>query len=292
MKAPKEEGGAIRFVRRADADFPEKLRQIEAAPDGIYVRGALPDPAKKSVAIIGARACSSYGRAEAIRFARELASAGVQIISGMAHGIDAWSHHGALEGGGETFAVLGTGVDICYPPSSRHVYERIPERGGLLSEFPPGTKAFPWHFPLRNRIISGLADLVLVVEARRKSGSLITADYALEQGKSVYAIPGRNEDKGSEGCNYLIWQGAGIAVSPAYLLEELGVRKKEKKEKENRGQTPLERQILEALFTGEKSVDALLSATGAGSQELSSALLSLCLRGEVSERVRGFFSCK
>ena len=223
-----EESRKMRYIDRRSPEFPEKLRHIDAPPDGLYVLGSLPDPRKKSVAVIGARACSAYGRAEAVRFAAELAACGVQIISGMAYGVDSWAHHGALEAGGATFAVLGTGADVCYPPSSRLIYQRIPaEGGGILSEVPPGTGAQAGHFPVRNRIISALADIVLVIEARRKSGSLITADLALEQGRSVYALPGRCRDAASEGCNYLIFQGAGIALSPQILLEELGIRKKD-----------------------------------------------------------------
>ena len=193
-------------------------------PDGIYVRGRLPAEGKPSAAIVGARACSAYGRAQARNYARALSAAGVQIISGLASGIDAAAHEGALEGGTETFAVLGCGVNICYPKENYPLMRKIlNNKGGVLSEFLPGDPPLAWHFPKRNRIISALADLVLVVEAREKSGSLITADYALEQGKSVYALPGRVTDPLSRGCNLLIAQGAGVAVDPESLLEELGI---------------------------------------------------------------------
>ena len=283
----------VRLVRRQDEDYPDALRQIHAPPQLLYVRGALPDPKKKSVAIVGARACSAYGKAEAVRFARELAAHGVQIISGMAAGIDAWAHHGALEAGGATFAVLGTGVDICYPASSRRIYERMPrEGGGILSEFSPGDAGEPWHFPVRNRIISGLADLVLVVEARRKSGSLITADLALEQGRTVFAVPGRNADRTSEGCNYLIAQGAGIATDPGAILCELGLNvTAAKTPRVIAGGTALEERILSLLREGERNLDQLLADTKASQKELSSALLHLRLNGAVAERVRGFYSC-
>ena len=159
-------------------------------PAVLYARGVLPDPEKKSVAIVGARNCSTYGKKEALRFAGVLAENGIQIISGMALGVDSWAHIGALEAGGTTIAVLGSGIDVCYPPSHRELYHRILESGGgILSEYEPGMPALPHHFPVRNRIISALADIVLVVEARKKSGSLITASYALEQGKSIYAVP-------------------------------------------------------------------------------------------------------
>lgn len=288
------EGAAIRLYRKREEGYPEKLCRIDAPPELLYVLGRLPDPEKKSVAIVGARSCSAYGKAEAIRFAKALAEQGVQIISGMAAGIDSWAHHGALEGGGATFAVVGTGVDICYPPSSRRIYERIPqEGGGILSEFDPGDEGLPWHFPLRNRIISGLADLVLVVEARRKSGSLITADHALEQGRTVYAVPGRNGDRVSEGCNYLIAQGAGIATEPDSLLAELGIDAEtvRARRRKNAGATPLERAVLSALSSGEKTLEDLLALTGVSAPELTSALLALRVRGSIAERVRGFYSC-
>lgn len=216
--------GRIRYVAREDREYPEQLRNYPRMPLGLYVIGNLPDPEKKTVAIVGARMCSPYGRSEAIRFGEELAAKGVQIISGMAFGVDSWALLGALHAGGRGFAVLGCGVDVCYPKESYHIYRRIiREGGGILSEFEPGDGPSAWHFPIRNRIISGLADVVLVVEAKLRSGSLITADYALSQGKSIYAVPGRNRDELSRGCNRLIAQGAGIAWEPAVILEELGI---------------------------------------------------------------------
>ncbi|MBR2188208.1 MAG: DNA-processing protein DprA [Eubacterium sp.] len=211
-------------IRRDDPAYPEKLRAYARMPEELYVIGRLPDPAGKCVAIVGARRCSNYGYSEAKRFGKVLAEHGVQVISGMALGCDAAGHEGALEGGGRTFAVLGSGADVCYPSSNRLLYEQILRTGGgILSEFEPGTPAAGWHFPIRNRIISALSDLVLVAEARRKSGSLITVEYALEQGKAVYAIPGRNRDPASAGCNHLISEGAGIATCPEDILAELGL---------------------------------------------------------------------
>ena len=213
---------SLRYIERYDPDYPPYLRRYDRMPAGIYVAGDLPDPTLPSVAIVGARKCSIYGKKEAERFGCALASQGVQVISGLAYGIDVASQIGALKAGGKTFAVLGSGADVCYPKENQDVYDEILEKGGgIISEFDPGTEAAPWHFPLRNRIISALADLVLVIEARKRSGSLITVEYALEQGKSVYAIPGRNGDSLSSGCNALIAQGAGIAISPEMILEEL-----------------------------------------------------------------------
>jgi len=150
----------------------------------------------------------------------------MDIISGMAMGIDADAHSGALEENGDTYAVLGCGVDVCYPKRNRYLYEKMQDRGGILSEYPPGTPPLPGYFPQRNRIIAGLADYVIVMEARKKSGSLITADYAMEQGKEVYALPGRVTDALSEGTNHLIQQGAGIFVSVEDFLQELQLQPK------------------------------------------------------------------
>lgn len=213
----------IKFYSCRHKDFPPALLNIPDAPLGIYVKGELPDPQLPAVAIVGARMCSPYGQVTAGCFGRELAAYQIQVISGMAAGIDSYAHRGALEAGGKTFAVLGCGADICYPRQNRDIYEALAGQGGLLSEYPPGTPPLPYLFPVRNRLISGLARAVLVVEAREKSGSLITADLALEQGKEVYAVPGRIDDVLSRGCNRLIAQGAGLADSPGTIRRELGL---------------------------------------------------------------------
>lgn len=210
-----------RCITKNDAAYPELLRQTKNAPKQLYVRGRLPDESLPAVAIIGARSCSSYGREMAQWFAAELAAAGVQIISGMARGIDGIAQRAALEAGGESFGVLGCGTDICYPAENRELYEQLIARGGLITEHPKGTMPLPMHFPSRNRIISALADCVLVVEAKEKSGTLITVDFALEQGRDVFALPGRLSDTLSCGCNRLLRQGAGLVLSPSELLEVL-----------------------------------------------------------------------
>ena len=210
----------VRFISQGHPDFPEKLHTIPDAPFALYVKGRLPNPEQPSVAIIGARMCSEYGRYLAREFGMELANAGIQIISGMADGVDGISQKAAMLAGGKSYAVMGCGVNYCYPPENRDVYELLNEHGGILSEYPPDTQPRANLFPPRNRIISALADLVLVIEARKHSGTLITVDMALEQGREVFAIPGRITDRLSDGCNMLIRQGAGIALSPADLLQE------------------------------------------------------------------------
>lgn len=211
----------IGFVSKEDERYPQKLINIRNPPYALYYLGKLPNENRKRVAIVGARTRSAYGSQLADKLAGTLAKAGVDVISGMARGIDADGHKGALDAGGETYAVLGCGVDICYPRSNRYLYEQIPQQGGILSEFPLGTAPLSSLFPQRNRIISGLSDYVVVVEARLKSGSLITADYAMEQGREIYAFPGRVTDVLSQGCNRMIQQGAGVITSVEDFLMEL-----------------------------------------------------------------------
>lgn len=218
---------SIQWIQQEDIEYPEKLRPYKGMPKTLYVLGGLPDPSRPSVAVVGARRSTSYGDNIARQFSAELAANGIQIISGLAWGIDTAAHTGALEGGGETYAVMGCGVDVCYPAGNRKLYDWILQerRGGIISEQEPGRPPLAGFFPARNRIISGLADLVLVVEAREKSGSLITADQALEQGKDVYVVPGRITDELSRGCLNLLKQGAGLADSPETLLEALHMTK-------------------------------------------------------------------
>ncbi len=211
----------IRFISMNDPEYPEKLKDIPDPPFGIYVKGKLPDPLVPSVSIVGARMCSDYGRYMAREFGRGLAISGVQVISGMARGVDGIAQHAALEAGGASFGILGCGVDICYPEENRDVYEALLKGGGVISEFPPGTVPKPNFFPMRNRIISALSDALLVVEARQKSGTTITVDTALEQGRDVLAVPGRVTDRLSDGCNYLISQGAGVAIGVEDVLDRL-----------------------------------------------------------------------
>ncbi|SEG04325.1 DNA processing protein [Butyrivibrio sp. Su6] len=220
-EAEKLRAQGIRFISACSDEFPERLRYIPDPPFAIYVKGRLPKPEIPSVSIVGARMCSDYGRFMSREFGKGLAIAGVQVISGMARGVDGISQKAAIEAGGSSFGILGCGVDICYPEENRDVYNRICVNGGLISEYHPGTEPKPNLFPMRNRIISALADILLVVEARQKSGTQITVDQALEQGKEVLAVPGRVTDRLSDGCNFLISQGAGVALSVGDVLDRL-----------------------------------------------------------------------
>lgn len=213
----------ILFYPEYHPHYPVKLLSIPARPFGIFVKGKLPDIRQRSLAIVGARDCSEYGQYVARHFAEKMAQNGVAVISGLARGIDGIAQRAAMEAGGESFGVLGSGADICYPKSNEKLYRMCMERGGILSTYLPGTPPTPNLFPPRNRIISGLSDGILIIEAREKSGTIITADLALEQGKDVFVIPGRVTDRLSDGCNSLIRQGASLIQSPEQLLEELHI---------------------------------------------------------------------
>ncbi len=256
----------IRCITKDDPEYPVKMKQYPSMPNKLYVKGRLPLAEKPAVAVIGARMCSPYGRIQAFRYAKVLSEAGIQIISGMALGIDSEGHKGALEGKMPTFAVLGSGVDVCYPRANRKLYERILwEGGGVISECPPGTQPMPWCFPARNRIISALADAVLIVEAKENSGSLITAGFALEQGKMVYAIPGAVTDALSRGCHKLIYDGAGIAYSPEIILEELEICTKTNIKSDEKNDLGLEsdlNMVYSCLDLRPKNVDYIVRKTG------------------------------
>lgn len=218
-------GGSLPGGSLPGGSVPDRSVPGGSLPDGsvpggsITQKAALPGIDSPAAAVIGARFASGYGREQARRFSYRMASRGITIISGMARGIDGIAQTAALDAGGRSCAVLGCGVDICYPEENRPLYDRLLQQGGILSEYPPGTPPEARLFPLRNRIISGLSDAVLVIEARRKSGTLITVDMALEQGRDVFALPGRVSDSLSDGCNRLIRQGAAPATCPEDLLE-------------------------------------------------------------------------
>ena len=214
-------GEGIELVTVLDENYPGRLRNIPDAPYGLFFRGRLPSETSLAVAVIGARECSGYGRCVAAQLGETLARHGVTVVSGMARGIDGISQEAALEAGGYSVGVLGSGVDVCYPAQNRALYDRLMQTGAVLSSFPMGTPARPHNFPPRNRIVSGLADAVVVIEARVKSGTLITVDMALEQGREVYVVPGRVTDRLSDGCNRLVKQGAGVFLSPESFLEEI-----------------------------------------------------------------------
>ncbi len=205
----------VRVVSIADKDYPKRLFRLKNPPLVLYYLGMLPDENRKAISVIGSRRASEYGKSNTVRFTKELAGNGISIISGMAYGIDTYANSTACEFKGLSFGVLGSGADRIYPRDNEMLYRRMIENGGIISEYPCQTEPRPENFPRRNRIIAGLSDTTLVVEAALKSGSLITVGYSLEVGNDVYAVPGRNTDLFSVGCNKLIKDGAYMAETPA-----------------------------------------------------------------------------
>ena len=211
----------IRRIRRKDPAYPSLLAAIHDPPALLFLRGSaditmLSEPA---IAVVGARACSSYGRSVARSLARDLAGAGLVVVSGMARGVDGEAHRGALDAGGRTVAVLGCGIDRDYPAAHSELARRIAERGLIVSEYEPGVEPAPWRFPARNRIIAGLCAGTVVVEARERSGALITADFALDEGRDVLAVPGEITSSLSAGSNALLRLGAVPVTCAADVLE-------------------------------------------------------------------------
>ena len=282
----------IAFLSREEPEFPEKLKQIPDAPYSHYVKGALPEPAGKAVAVVGARRCSAYGSTVAQKLGKRLAECHAAVISGMAQGIDGESHWGALKGGGRTYAVLGCGVDVCYPGCQGKLYDNILNGGGIISEYPPGTKPLPQLFPARNRIISGLSDVVVVVEAKSRSGSLITADYALEQGKDIYAVPGRLYDPLSAGCNALIRQGAGMISDVEDFLTELELCMDFGGKQKNLRKLSLakdESLVYSCLSLQPKGIEELLEETGLGLPQTAGILAGMVQKGFITETVKNYY---
>ncbi len=212
----------VSFVLHDEEAFPKKLAECSDAPFGLYVQGELPSESKPKISIVGTRNCTNYGREIATYFSEVLSEAGIMIVSGLAMGVDGIAHKAAIGTTGNTMAVLGSGIGTSYPKENWGIYHELVKQGGcVVSEYPPGSPPSKHHFPNRNRIISGLSDGVLVVEAREKSGTLITVDRALEQGKDVYVIPGRIDDINSKGCNNLIKQGAQLVTEPDEILSDI-----------------------------------------------------------------------
>lgn len=289
----KEKG--IYFVCIENNKYPDKLKHIDNYPYGIYVKGNIDNLEKKTVAIVGARNCTAYGKKVAKDIGFELAANGINVISGLARGIDSAGLWGAVNANGMAGAVLGCGVDICYPRENIELYEIMSETGFILSDYPMGTKPIGWQFPLRNRLISGLADIVLVVEAREKSGSLITVEYALEQGKDVCAIPGRSVDELSSGCNRLIKEGAAMILSARDILNELGINNDDNTKFLRKKNIVLEKEI-ETLYSYvdffPKNIQQLMNETGMSSAEILRGLIKLQMMNYIEEPSKNYYSRK
>jgi DNA processing protein len=282
----------IQFITKEDCEYPEKLRHIYTAPYALYVKGRLPDPETKCLAVVGARECSTYGREMAEYLAGAVAKEGIAIISGLARGIDSYAHHGALVAGGKTYGIMGCGIDICYPKENINLYMEMQKEGGIISEYAPGIKPLAGNFPLRNRIISALSDGILVIEAREKSGSLITVDMGLEQGKDIYAVPGRVTDCLSGGCNNLIKMGAKLITSPKDILEEfIPGYMQEAKRTEKEGHIPEGNQklIYSCLSIEPKHIEEIAILTKLPMDTLMEQLLLLELGGMVKQSTKNYY---
>lgn len=275
------ERAGLRFVGRGDAAFPKRLATIHDPPPGLFVRGGAPLELldRPTVAIVGARACSAYGTAVALTLGQELAAAGVVVVSGLARGVDAAAHRGALDAG-ETVAVLGCGVDRDYPRAHASLAAAIVQRGLILSEYAPDVEPAPWRFPARNRIVAGLADATVVVEARERSGALITADLALDEGREVLAVPGEITSRLSHGTNHLLRLGATPVTCVADVLAAIGV------EPAPAHDVVLDERLAEvraAVADGPAAADEVAERTGLPPAAVAAALVELELLGLVGE---------
>ncbi|TRZ48901.1 DNA-protecting protein DprA [bacterium] len=270
----------IRIISQDDADYPLNLKNIFDPPIVLYVKGQLKKEDNVSIAIVGSRRASYYGLSSAERFARDLSAKGFTVISGMARGIDTYAHKGALKQKGRTIAVMGSGFNHIYPEENKKLAEEIARNGAVISEFPFDAEPLKAHFPRRNRVISGLSLGTLVVEAARNSGALITADFALEQGREVFALPGKVDSSNSFGTNELIKQGAKLVSSAQDILEEFSFCAPPKKAKQ---QTPAEladKEMLlyESLSQEPLPLDEIIEKTNLDIPVISSMLLKLQMK--------------
>lgn len=290
MHRNREKG--ILFISHEHTMYPKRLMGVPDKPFGLFYRGKLPLEERKTIAVVGARMCTRRGKEWAEQIAAGIAKAGGQVISGAAYGIDGAAQWSALSNGGMSFGVLGCGADRCYPAGHAGLFERLALEGGIISEFPPGTAPMRMHFPMRNRIISGLSDVVVVVEARQKSGSLITAEFAAEQGRSVMAVPGRPEDELSKGCNELISQGAGLILSAESLTSSIfpNYMPVKKQLSEDLTLAPAEKLVYSSLGLHSKSLWELEECTFLSLAELSESLLSLEMKGLIKETERNYYA--
>jgi DNA processing protein len=271
----------FRRVRLRDPTFPPLLAAIHDPPAGLWLRGngATDVLGRPAVAVVGARSCSSYGRSVARSLGRELTAAGLVVVSGMARGVDGEAHRGALEAEGPTVAVLGCGIDRDYPAAHAELALRICERGVVVSEYEAGVEPAPWRFPARNRIIAGLCRATVVVEARERSGALITADFALEEGREVLAVPGEITSALSAGTNALLRLGATPVTRAADVLEPFGI---DPREAAAPTLGPTAATLLAKLREEALTVDELVRACGVDPSQSSAALMELELAGQVT----------
>jgi DNA processing protein len=272
----------LRRLRLGHAPYPPLLAAIPDPPVALWLRGEARAELlqRPSVAIVGARACSSYGRSVARSLGRELAAAGLVVVSGLARGIDGEAHRGALDAGGTTVGVLGCGIDRDYPAAHRDLARRIVERGLVVSEYEAGVEPAPWRFPARNRIIAGLCSATVVIEARERSGALITADFALEDGREVMVVPGEITSSVSAGSNALLRLGATPVTAASDVLESYGIEGRDGSVAAPGG---LAGSLLERLAEGPASIDELARSENLAPGDVAAALIELELSGRVGE---------
>ncbi|MBO4323874.1 MAG: DNA-processing protein DprA [Lachnospiraceae bacterium] len=306
----------IRMICRHEKDYPKRFGCLDDPPYGIFVQGKLPPPEVPAIAVVGSRRASTYGENVTEQFAGELAAAGIIIVSGLAMGIDGISHRAALENGGFTVGVLGSGIGVPYPKENWKLYQQMREKGCVLSEHGPGVPPMKHNFPHRNRLISALADGILVVEAAERSGTLITVDRGLEQGKDIFAVPGRIGDRNSEGCLNLIRQGAFLVTKPEQIIAELAsnfpsVKKNcgafqqlslnfsndfdefnENSENLILGIARDEKVVYDLCRLDARHFDELLSQSGLTVARLSEVLYSLQQKGIVRQAIPNYYSRK
>jgi DNA processing protein len=294
----------VRIVARDDADYPSLLGSLPDAPIVLYMRGRLTE-GRVRVAMVGSRRATAYGRSVARGLAGSLAGVGIEVVSGGARGIDTWAHKGALEAGGATVAVLGCGFAHVYPPENGDLFKQVAASGAVISEFPIGMAPLPENFPRRNRLIAGLAAATIVVEATTKSGSLITAGQALEQGREVMAVPGPVDSEQSRGCHRLIQQGAKLVQSVEDVLDELSPMYRQalfppaapEPTRGEPGGGVADRSLGEdegvvlALFDDPRPVhvDRLAQVSPFGIARLQTALFGLALKGRIDPLAGGYY---
>jgi DNA processing protein len=276
-------GLGLRVRTREDPDYPPRLKEIPAPPPVLYERGAVAESDGLSVAVVGTRKATAYGREAARIFASALASNGITVVSGLARGIDAEAHFAALENGGRSLAVMGCGADVVYPPEHERLARRIAESGAIISDYPPGTPPDAANFPPRNRIIAGLTIATLVVEAGEESGALLTACYAAEYGRDVFAVPGGILSAASKGCNRLISDGAQPALAPEELVDALDIRRIAPAYQMRMivPESPVEAKILDALGSEPLHIDLLKAKVDLPVSEVSGTLAMMELKGMV-----------
>lgn len=276
----------IRIVTDGDDEYPWLLKQAINYPRAILVKGKL-QGYDHAVAIVGSRRATALGKAFSFEIAEALGQEGVAVVSGAARGIDTAAHWGAVEAGGITFGILGCGLDVIYPPENRKLFREIEQHGALISEYPPGTAPLPMNFPARNRIVAGMCQGIVVVEAGERSGALITADFALEYGRDVFAVPGNSKQQNSRGANKLIKQGAFLVESADDILDILGIERSTRLKQYNLSQREIA--LLDNLGWEAKRMDEILRDTNESVAIVAALLLSLEISGFIKKDLSGCY---